>query len=398
MSQTLNEQTYETLLASGKKLRLRDPAYLQRCVSTQIQPILFMANQLSSLHGSIPVRALYQPDNATAPTMMVEGYPKLILTHFSHKIRQAFFERKNYEDRTILFVDDSTICVVGGDQGSLMICLQWMLNSCGEKHVEWEKYKFQDKPFYRYYHFRASAQILGCVYLENLFQHRMQQLADRRIHSDDVAALYNEVPRHSEMANMLVNHVASFFLERGPDKKTGPYMELRLSIPAFDEDCLAVMMPVFAQRDHEVAAETQLEDIVASHNERVKNWQRTAATAREFVRNPERNTYAEVRRGGFRGRTSYRGGRGGSMVRANREQVNNEAAVAKEVKSPEVDLEVEATAKKSEEEEKGKKEVKKVAVGVDSLEQARKQASHIQNKAARRREKKRLAKVAAEEA
>jgi hypothetical protein len=342
----------------------------------------------------MPIRVLYQPDHTTAPTMMIDGYPRLILTHFSHKIRQVLDRRTHYQDNAILFMDDSSICVVGGDQGSLMICLQWMLNSCGETGaIDWEKYPFEDKPFYRYYHYRASAQILGCVYLENLFQHRMQQLADRRIHSDDVAALYNEVPRDSEMAKLLVNHVASFFLERGPNKKTGPYMQLRRSIAAFDEDCLAVLMPVWAQRDHEVAPDSQLENMAVSRTERVRHWQRTVATAREFVPRPERDTYAEVRRGGYRGRPTRRVG---SMVRAKPGQVNGEAPVAETVKSPEVEAEV--TAKQGEEDDKAPKEVKKVVVGVDPLEQARNQASHIQNKAARRREKKRLAKAAAEEA
>lgn len=290
---------------------------------------------------------LYQETSDATPIVVYSQFPKLVAMHFSEKWRRLFPFYPGFSTQEIADCHPKAITIVGGDLECHIQLLKWMLSATdGQGLKPWPQYDFGDKPFYKYSHLRRSAQILGCVFLEDEFHLRMQALSNKRIHSDDVAAVWREVDPKSPMAEHLVQHVASFFIDKGLEHTIGPYWRLREEIPAFG-DAVANMIGFRYHRDPELA----------------RAWNDAQLAKDEVVV--------------------------GETVRALME------VKLEDVK--ELGDDDDEEAKKKEEEQKeaeakeGEKEKKKTVVGVDPAEQVGK----ILDKNARRREKKRLAKKAA---
>lgn len=286
--------------------------------------------------------------------MLFAGFPKLLACHFSEKWRTVFpyFPGMSGQD---LYRHPSAITIIGGDIDSHKEILQWMLNASDGYGIKpWGEYRFSQKPFHRYYHLRRSAQIIGCFFLETEFHMRMQALSNRRIHSDDVAAVYREVGPDSEMARHLVKHVASFFMQKGSNQPVGPYVRLRNQIPALDAAVVAHIGYTYA-RDPGLAR---------AWNER-KLANEEAVSGNSFLE-MSRKKLEEVKK------------------------LGDDAEEAEKVKGE--DGGEEGVTEKTEQEKGGVKKEGEAkdeegVVGVDSAVQARKR-----DKNARRREKKRLAK------
>ena len=272
----------------------------------------------------------------------------MVAMHFSQKWRPLFPYGAGLTGQEISQTHPKAITVVGGEVEYHMQLLEWMLSATDGGGIKpWPEYQFADKPFYKYFHLRHSAQVLGCVFLEDEFHLRMQALSNKRIHSDDVAAVYREVDKDSAMAQHLVQHVASFFLDKGIEHYTGPYWRLREQIPAFS-DAVTSMIGFRYQRDPELACA----------------WNEHQLAKADRIQ--------------------------GETVRAHKEL---ELEGVKKLGEEDCD----GDEKKEEQKEGDAAEDKKknTIVGVDPDEQAMREASMIKDKNARRREKKRLAKKAA---
>jgi hypothetical protein len=295
--------------------------------------------------------------NSEAEVLMSD-FPKQLAIHFSEAWAQLFPYQPGKSARQAIAAHPKTITIIGGQLEAHLIILKWMRDCTNGNGLQpWYEYTFGDKPFYRYYHLRRSAQIIGCGFLQDEFHERMQALSNKRIHSDDVAALWEKVPINSEMAAHLVDHVASFFVDKGPYHNVGPYMRLRQAYPDFDNAIIA-RIGFRYDRDPELAR---------AWNSR--NLAKDMVEGETFL--ASMNVDEAVEEDGA-------GEAGGEVTNAAKDMVTD--------------------ASKDDVTQAAKEKVTvaaKAFVGVDLLEQAHHEASKIKNKAARRREKRRLAKAAA---
>ena len=274
--------------------------------------------------------------------------------HFSQKWRLLFPFPAGLTSQETSAQHPQAITIVGGEAEYHMQLLDWMLSTTDGGGLKvWPEYPFAEKPFYKYFHLRRSAQIIGCVFLEDEFHLRMQALSNKRIHSDDVAAVYQEVDKDSAMAQHLVAHVASFFVEKGLRHTTGPYWRLREELPGFGH-AVAAMIGFRYKRDPELA----------------QAWNEHQLAKDETIE--------------------------GETVRALKElKIEDVKKLGEE--DDEEKKEEEEEEQQQQQEAAADEDKKKVVVvlGVDPVEQAMHEASKIKDKNARRREKKRLAKKAA---
>lgn len=290
--------------------------------------------------------------------MLVDEFPVSVARHFAGALRTKIEEGYNL------------LVITGGQKESHEAIFQWMLRNCnGTGVVDWERYNFDDTPFSRYYHLREAARLIGCQWLETAFQFRMQQLTNKRLHSKDIEKLYKELGRGSEMADHMVQHVSSFFLEG--DSYLGPYEQLCKDLADFGEDLELVIGPKLAFRKR-------------LNEGRVPNNQIRGKRAGRFpfASKPANRSLSE------------------QIISQTTPLPNNKKAEAqKEVgKSTDKSKQVEAVAKgdvKNGKDEITKADGKKYVVGADAIEQAENIANNIKNKAARRRAHKRLAKLKA---
>ncbi|ETN42363.1 uncharacterized protein HMPREF1541_01517 [Cyphellophora europaea CBS 101466] len=350
---------------------------------------------LRSLLGSTSISILYQRDMAADPIILFEEFPKLVAIHFSNKWRPLFPVGPATTPADISALHPRAITIVGGRPEAHLAVLQWMLTACdGGGLKDWPFYIFSAKPFCTYYHLRRAAQVIGCVFLEDEFHLRMQALSDKRIHSDDIEAVYNEVARGSPMATHLVEHVASFFVEKGMHHTNGPYWRLRQRNRAFDED-VTVRIGFRYERDPELARawneRNKLAKEEALEGEGVMLVEKAKfekAKVEEVKTVEEQETVVKVKDKET----------AAAKIEVEAKQEQDPEAKAKPATETETETEAEAKAE-AEAEPKATKAKETVelkinpVIGVDAVEQALNVAGKIKNKAARRREKKRLAKV-----
>lgn len=311
-------------------------------------PIILIELTFASLRNSTKITILYQENGAATAFVLYAQFPKLVAMHFSEKWRRLFPFYAGFTTQEIADCHPKAITIVGGEPEYHLQLLEWMLSAiAGQGLKEWPEYDFADKPFHKYFHLRRSAQILGCVFLEDEFHLRMQALSSKRIHSDDVAAVYREVHPKSAMAEHLVQHVASFFIGKGVEHSNGPYWRLREEIPAFG-DAVANMIGFRYHRDPELA----------------RAWNDAQLAKDEAVVGETFRALMEVKLEDVK-----KLGEGDEEEAKKKEEEEQKEAEAKE----------------------GEKEKKKVVVGVEAAEQVGK----ILDKNARRREKKRAKKAAA---
>lgn len=89
--------------------------------------------------------------------------------------------------------------------------------------------------------------MIGCDYLEKLFQDRMSLVARRQIHSEDVRVLYKRLPADHEILGFLAEHVATLTWNNELKAKRA-YYTLREEFPELDTAINAILDPLIQER------------------------------------------------------------------------------------------------------------------------------------------------------
>ncbi|KPI37383.1 uncharacterized protein AB675_10276 [Cyphellophora attinorum] len=167
--------------------------------------------QLQSLQMGETIKIVWQQTAHGQHIPLCETFAEPVLNHFAPNLLPTAYIKPTTETTG---VPARLYTIVGGNMQAHASIIQWMIDCCmGNGIIDWPRYEFHDTPFTKYYLLRESTQILGCTFLETEFQNRMQNLANKSLHTSDIEAVYSLVGRGSEMADYLVEHVANALLD-----------------------------------------------------------------------------------------------------------------------------------------------------------------------------------------
>jgi hypothetical protein len=193
------------------------------------------------------IKIVWQQTAHSQHVPLCETFAEPVLNHFAPKLLPTGYIKPATETTG---VPARLYTIVGGNMQAHASIIQWMIDCCmGNGIVEWPKYEFLDTPFTKYYFLRESTQILGCTFLETEFQNRMQNLANKSLHTSDIEVMYSIVGRGSEMADYLVEHVANALLDENTyQKRRSAYRYLLGRNESFAADVENVTGPRLAMR------------------------------------------------------------------------------------------------------------------------------------------------------
>jgi hypothetical protein len=126
--------------------------------------------------------------------------------------------------------------------------------------------------------------MIECTYLEKMFRERMDAIAARQIHSEDVRTLFLNLPNDHEMLPFLAQHVG-MLLWNGDLKYKGAYFTLRKELPAFNNAINAVLDPLVAQR--RAAKKAEKDEFYAKFREQKENARKGGSGPRKEARKQE---------------------------------------------------------------------------------------------------------------
>ena len=132
-----------------------------------------------------------------------------------------------------------------------------MLSCCeGNGVVEPVRILNKDKPFASYCLLKDSASSIGCDYLVKKFGERMEDIAARQIHSEDVRALWKILLADHEIRVFLPKHISRLIFN-GDLQSASTYWTLREEFPDLHEAINADLEPQLKKRKrHEKAERT----------------------------------------------------------------------------------------------------------------------------------------------
>ncbi len=196
-----------------------------------------------------------KPLPTSQPVILDSFFPKGIATAFSSKWSALFPQVNQIAIGSMHKAHPTTLTIVGGDVVSVKVVLNWMRSCCtGQGLQELLHIPRSDKPFYRYYLLKEAASIIGCTHLEKKLGDCMDTIANTQIHSEDVRALWLELPEGHEMRQYLALHIATLTWNRKL-KAFRAYATLREELPNLDESINEILDPMAEERRRQRNAE-----------------------------------------------------------------------------------------------------------------------------------------------
>ena len=215
------------------------------------------AKTLQKLKEGPTICVQYKPTPTSEPLILDSNFSKAVAKAFSSKW-SALFPRINQLAATELHKAQPTVLTItGGSKAMHLFVLDWMRSCCAGKGVQpIPEIAPRDKPFSQYFFLKESATLIGCSYLETKLENRMRAISAKQIHSEDVRALYKDLPAGHVILDFLAEHVA-MLIWNGELKARPAYETLRQEIPQFNTDINAVLNPLVAKRHEEQKAERE---------------------------------------------------------------------------------------------------------------------------------------------
>lgn len=221
----------------------------------------------------------WKPDSNSEPEILNPAFPRAVAAMFSSKWADLFPPmHKTPASSNTRNAYPQTLTIVGGTKDSATLILRWMLSCCEGHGVQnFQRVPFSDRPFSRCFFLKETAEIMGIDHLVKEFDARMQAIAARQVHSEDIRALYLRLPANHDVLKFLAKHVATLIWNHEL-KNRSVYNTLREEIPAFDQDINEVLDPLVEARRQEQQAEWE--------TRREREWEtRRAERAKEAMNN-----------------------------------------------------------------------------------------------------------------
>lgn len=144
-----------------------------------------------SLKTNDTIRIGWRETPEAEPVMLYDSFPKNLATAFSASLN-AFFHPLNQTSLTNFHQAGSkSFTIVGGCPESHRNVLAWMLACCDGKGVQ--GFQFVGKhAFYSCAVAYSSACLLEVPYLQGHLKERLQKIAARQVHSEDVELIFSD--------------------------------------------------------------------------------------------------------------------------------------------------------------------------------------------------------------
>ena len=216
---------------------------------------------------------IYKDSQDGIPHVIGSSFPKQVATTFSTKWTDEFPPLNRMRLGGELSKPKTSVVIIGGSKQIYQKIIAWMMSCCdGAGLRQFETFGYDDKPFSKYHTLRRHAHDIGCKYLEDEMQRRLNRLGSQQIHSEDVRQLYLTLPRGSDDLRYLARHVAHRIFNNNLKSKSS-YLTLREEIPAFDEDINAILNPMVEERKATRQAEREAR-AEANRQRRAENFHR----------------------------------------------------------------------------------------------------------------------------
>lgn len=145
--------------------------------------------------------------------MLREGFPKQLATTFSGLCRQTFPSLTAISAVDLSKPRGNSLILLGGYIEAHRAVLTWMLACCDGRGMQPFPH-FQHLKFWKYTCVQQSADILQIEVLHTELSQRLDTIAKRQIHSDEIEAVYNLTPSGHPARMQAAESIGRALLER----------------------------------------------------------------------------------------------------------------------------------------------------------------------------------------
>ncbi|KAF7504702.1 hypothetical protein GJ744_001983 [Endocarpon pusillum] len=169
--------------------------------------------QLAKLKTKDSLRLLWQESTGSAPETLYEFFPRKVATAFFKSFDKAFLPLKESSVAEQLEPHPTTFVITGGRRDSYRDVLEWALSCCDGGRVR----NFQSIALHQFYNYSMAylaARRLGIDFLETQLMQRLENIARRQVHSEDVELIFSMIEGPHELKDMVCQSIGTAIWER----------------------------------------------------------------------------------------------------------------------------------------------------------------------------------------
>ncbi|KKZ63516.1 hypothetical protein EMCG_02175 [[Emmonsia] crescens] len=165
---------------------------------------------ISSLLRGPKIRILHANAEDETPQPIYDTYPKWLAMHFSDLLMDCFPDEHEAHVPRKGCNGTDTVTIYGGVKHAHLVVFRWMLACCkgtGVAKIDW-------LPFAKYIRILEAAEILHVEPVQEDMWGRMQRMAQKQVHIDDVRMVYLNYHKSSPVRQLVIRSIGDAVFER----------------------------------------------------------------------------------------------------------------------------------------------------------------------------------------
>jgi hypothetical protein len=258
-------------------------------------------NRRSRLKTKDTIRITWRETPEAEFEILQDAFPRNVATAFSSVISRAFPPLNLTRVVDLRKVGSKSFLIVGGHRDSHRAVLGWMLNCCTGKGVQPFPF-FSERSYFNNAMAYLSASQLEIAYLQNYLMERLNRIAAKQVHSEDVEVIYSTIEGPAPLKDWVCESIGKAIWEKRLIARP-VYEDLRRK-PGFEEFKAGVGEVIDRLRAEWEASPEYQQSVATKREDRREYWreqQRQRAEDRaqrhlEFLQREEKRQQKDIKK------------------------------------------------------------------------------------------------------